>query len=82
MGLPMVDLGLFVKVTEIILCSALLISIHFSHGVLVHFHILWTVQAECGHCGGATSSMAISAIIIVPFQPIRVWLLKIYISYI
>ena len=39
LGLLLVDPGLFVKVTEIILYSALLSSIHFSHGVLMHCQI-------------------------------------------
>ena len=60
MGLTMIDLDLIVKVTEIIFCSGLLSSIHFS---TVYCSIVTYYQLQESECvGGATSvTVAVSS---------------------
>ena len=59
----MIDLGLIVKVTEIIFCSGLLSSIHFSLGVhtVALSHIMNCMSVNV-YFGGATSvTVAVSS---------------------
>ena len=60
MGLTMIDLGLIVKVTELIFCHGLLSSIHLVYWCIVTYYELY--ECQCVYFGGATSvTVAISS---------------------